>query len=161
VALRDPSDIRDSISYQLHCPSDVSTAIFHYLPRQRRRAGENGRAIRQADSTKNRKRKHAPLIVDGPASKNKQIVLNVDFSLCAQRPAQFDIRPESHAVCCYFFIKSSTALVMAMSPVRMVGSGTGANLLECKLGNGVPVFLLSAAFAGSTAPTLNMNAGIE
>src|SRR4051812_42869651 len=61
----------------------------------------------------------------------------------------------------YFFIRSSTALVIPMIPVRIVGSGTGANLLECRLGNGVPLFLLSAAFAGSTAPTLNINAGIE
>jgi hypothetical protein len=61
----------------------------------------------------------------------------------------------------YFFISSSTAFVIPINPVRIVGSGTGANLLECKLGRGAPVFLLSAAFAGSTAPTLNMNAGIE
>jgi hypothetical protein len=38
-----------------------------------------------------------------------------------------------------------------MMPTRIVGSGTGANLLECKLGSGVPFFLLSAIFAGSTA----------
>src|SRR5438045_8838397 len=51
---------------------------------------------------------------------------------------------------------------MPMMPVRIVGSGTGANLLECRLGSGgAPGFLLSATFAGSTAPTLNMNAGIE
>ena len=62
----------------------------------------------------------------------------------------------------YLFIKSITALVMPMIPVRIVGSGTGANLLECRLGNGVaPGFLLSATFAGSTAPTLNMKAGTE
>jgi hypothetical protein len=30
----------------------------------------------------------------------------------------------------YFFIKSSTAAVIATIPVRIVGSGTGANLLE-------------------------------
>jgi len=28
----------------------------------------------------------------------------------------------------YFFIKLSTALVVAIMPVRIVGSGTGANL---------------------------------
>ena len=61
----------------------------------------------------------------------------------------------------YFFIKSSTAATIPTMPVLIVGSGTGANLLECKLGKGVPLFLLSATFAGSTAPTLNMNAGIE
>ena len=52
----------------------------------------------------------------------------------------------------YFFINSNTALVIPTMPTRIVGSGTGANLLECALGNGVPVFLLSAIFAGSTAP---------
>ena len=35
----------------------------------------------------------------------------------------------------YFFIKSSTALVIATILVRIVGSGTGANLLGCKLGS--------------------------
>jgi len=39
-----------------------------------------------------------------------------------------------------------------MVPTRIVGSGTGANLLECTLGSGVPVLLLSAILAGSTAP---------
>src|SRR5919204_66230 len=34
----------------------------------------------------------------------------------------------------YFFNKSSTAVVIPMIAVRMVGSGTGANLLECDLG---------------------------
>jgi len=52
----------------------------------------------------------------------------------------------------YFFISSSTASVMATTPSLIVGSGTGANLLECKLGSGAPVFSLSAIFAGSTAP---------
>ncbi len=54
----------------------------------------------------------------------------------------------------YFFIKSSTAAVIATTPVRMVGSGTGANLLECRVGSGAaPGFFDSANFAGSTAPT--------
>lgn len=53
----------------------------------------------------------------------------------------------------YFFISSSTAVVIAIIPVRIVGSGTGANLLECKLGRCVPVLLLSAIFSGATAPT--------
>src|SRR5438876_10903051 len=61
----------------------------------------------------------------------------------------------------HFFSSSTTALVIPIIPVRMVGSGTGANLLECKLGNGVPLFFDSATFAGSTAPTTNMNAGRE
>ncbi len=38
----------------------------------------------------------------------------------------------------YFFIKSRTALVMALTPVRMVGAGTGANSLECGPGRRVP-----------------------
>jgi len=54
----------------------------------------------------------------------------------------------------YFFIKSSTAAVIATIPVRIVGSGTGANLLECKLGRGdAPGFFESAILDGSTAPT--------
>src|SRR5437588_12958383 len=62
----------------------------------------------------------------------------------------------------YFFIRSSTAAVMATVPVRIVGSGTGANLLECKLGGGdAPGFFDSAIFAGSTAPTWKSTAGIE
>jgi hypothetical protein len=48
-----------------------------------------------------------------------------------------------------------------MMPTRIVGSGTGANLLECKLGSAVPLFLLSAIFAGSTAPIQKSQAGIE
>src|SRR5207237_3676911 len=62
----------------------------------------------------------------------------------------------------YFFIKSSTATVIATIPVRIVGSGIGANLLECKLGNGVaPGFFDSAIFCGSTAPTWKSTAGTE
>src|SRR5438874_503179 len=50
----------------------------------------------------------------------------------------------------------------ATMPVRIVGSGIGANLLECKLGNGAaPCFLDSAIFCGSTAPTWKSTAGIE
>ena len=49
--------------------------------------------------------------------------------------------PEKTGSLCYFFINSSTALVIPTMPVRMVGSGPGANLLECRLGNGAPVFL--------------------
>jgi len=61
----------------------------------------------------------------------------------------------------YFFINSSTALVIPITPTRIVGSGTGANLLECRLGRGVPFFLLSAIFAGSTPPIQKSQAGIE
>jgi len=54
----------------------------------------------------------------------------------------------------YFFIRSSTAAVIATIPVRIVGSGRGANLLECKLGSGdAPGFFDSAILVGSTAPT--------
>src|SRR6266567_5654963 len=60
-----------------------------------------------------------------------------------------------------YFITSSTALVIPMMPTRIVGSGTGANLLEYRLGSGTPVFFDSATFAGSTAPTTNMSAGME
>ncbi len=62
----------------------------------------------------------------------------------------------------YFFIKSSTALVIATMPVRIVGSGTGANLLECRLGSGAPPgFFDSAIFSGATAPTWKSTAGME
>ena len=61
----------------------------------------------------------------------------------------------------HFFINSSTAVVIPIMPVRMVGSGTGANLLECRLGNSFPSFLYSAIFAGSTAPMWKSTAGIE
>ena len=47
----------------------------------------------------------------------------------------------------HFFIKSSTAAVIATMPVRIVGSGTGANLLECKVGSGgAPGFFDSRYF---------------
>ncbi len=61
----------------------------------------------------------------------------------------------------YFFSRSSTTLVIATIPVRIVGSGTGRNLLECNEGRLAPVFFASATFSGATAPTLNMKAGIE
>ena len=52
----------------------------------------------------------------------------------------------------HFFINSSTAVVIPTMPVRMVGSGTGANLLECRPGNSFPSFLNWAMFSGATAP---------
>src|SRR5512138_1636478 len=52
----------------------------------------------------------------------------------------------------YFFINSSTTDVMAFTPVLRVGSGTGANKLECKEGSGLPDCLLAATLTGSTAP---------
>ena len=57
----------------------------------------------------------------------------------------------------HFFISSSTAAVIPITPVRIVGSGTGANLLECRVGNSFPVCLYSAIFAGSTAPNVKIN----
>src|SRR5207247_826706 len=39
---------------------------------------------------------------------------------------------------------SNTAAVMAVTPVLRVGSGTGANWLECSGGSGLPVLSLSA-----------------
>src|SRR5215218_6805961 len=38
--------------------------------------------------------------------------------------------------------RSSAAPVIAVTPVLMVGSGTGANLLECSEGSGVPLLWL-------------------
>src|SRR5436309_12745476 len=49
----------------------------------------------------------------------------------------------------YFFINSSTALVMPMIATRIVGSGTGVNVLECILGNSFPSFSNCAIFSGS------------
>ena len=60
----------------------------------------------------------------------------------------------------YFFISSRTTPVMAFMPVRSVGSGKGANRLECKEGRGFPDFRLASTFAGSTAPSQNITEGI-
>jgi putative ABC transport system permease protein len=60
----------------------------------------------------------------------------------------------------YFFIKSSTAEVIAFIPVRRVDSGTGANSGECNDGSGAPVSLFAFTFDGSTAPSQNIAAGI-
>jgi hypothetical protein len=66
----------------------------------------------------------------------------------------------SEGVAPYFFIKSNTALVMDFTPVRSVGSGTGAHNLEWSPGSGTPVDRLSASFTGSTAPKANWQIGI-
>ncbi len=58
-----------------------------------------------------------------------------------------------------FFIKFSTAPLIAFTPVRIVGSGTGANSLECGPGSGVPFSFASFNFCGSTAPSQNMLMG--
>jgi len=60
----------------------------------------------------------------------------------------------------YFFISSRTTPVMAFMPVRSVGSGKGANRLECREGRGFPDFRLASTFAGSTAPSQNITDGI-
>src|SRR5262245_51679954 len=60
----------------------------------------------------------------------------------------------------YFFINSSTTEVIAFTPVLSVGSGSGANKLECNDGRGLPDCLLAATRAGSTAPKLNSKLGI-
>src|SRR5205814_9593607 len=74
-----------------------------------------------------------------------------DLSNCA---AQFGgCRPVSSSD--YFFIKSSTAAVMATMPVRIVGSGIGANLLECKLGNGAAPGFLDSAILDRKSTRLN------
>src|ERR1700745_2902629 len=49
----------------------------------------------------------------------------------------------------HFFIKSSTAPLIALTPVRTVGSGTGANSLECGPGSRVPFSLASFNFCAS------------
>ena len=60
----------------------------------------------------------------------------------------------------YFFINSSTAAVIARTPVRRVGSGSGSNRLECSDGKGLPDFRLASTLDGSIAPSQNMKAGI-
>ena len=45
--------------------------------------------------------------------------------------------------------------------IEMGETGTVRVYRREKDGSGVPVFFDSATFAGSTAPTLNMNAGME
>lgn len=72
------------------------------------------------------------------------------------------LRPDFTFFPDYFFIKSSTALVIAMMPVLIVGSGTGANLLECRLGSGgASGFLEAVIFSVATAPTWKSIAGME
>ena len=52
------------------------------------------------------------------------------------------------------------ASVMAVTPVRRVGSGDGAKNGECAEGSATPVRSLSATFAGSYAPSQKMTAGM-
>jgi len=58
------------------------------------------------------------------------------------------------------FIKSKTAAVIDLTPVRSVDSGTGAKRAECNDGNGGPPSLLAFTFTGSTAPSENVTDGI-
>src|ERR1051326_4206777 len=58
--------------------------------------------------------------------------------------------PENAKTQTHFFINSSTAAVIALTPVRKVGSGKGSNKLECSDGRGLPDFLLASTLAGST-----------
>ena len=67
---------------------------------------------------------------------------------------------EATPVGVYFFINSSTAAVIAFTPARMVGSGTGAKSAECNEGTGFPLRLFSANTFGSVAPNQNIIAGI-
>src|SRR6185503_12157054 len=53
----------------------------------------------------------------------------------------------------YFFINSSTAEVIALTPVLNVGSGTGAKSAEWRPGNGTPDSRLCLTLAGSEAPS--------
>ena len=54
-------------------------------------------------------------------------------------------------------MRSSTAAIIPIIPVRIVGSGTGANLLECRVGNSFPACLNSAIFAGIDCAEVKIN----
>src|SRR6185369_18004546 len=60
----------------------------------------------------------------------------------------------------YFFINSSTAEVVAFTPVLSVGSGTGANRAEWRPGSATPDSRLAFTFAGSDAPSQIIVAGM-
>src|SRR6185503_11656887 len=55
---------------------------------------------------------------------------------------------------------SSTAAVIAVTPVLIVGSGTGRYRLEWRAGSGLPVRSLSTTRSGSTEPSQKMQMGI-
>src|SRR5260370_24181726 len=55
----------------------------------------------------------------------------------------------------------STASVIAVTPVWMVGFGTGANSGEWLPGSGVPLLLAAAHFSGSYTPILNIINGMS
>ena len=80
--------------------------------------------------------------------------------LCALAPLRASFHPKTPGSKSHFFINSSTAVVIALIPVRKVGSGCGSNKLECNEGRGFPDFAAAATLAGSTAPNQNMKAGI-
>ena len=56
----------------------------------------------------------------------------------------------------YFVNAAFVAAVMALTPVAIVGSASGAKRGECKLGKSLPL----ATLAGSTAPSQKMKLGI-
>src|SRR5258708_1363603 len=66
----------------------------------------------------------------------------------------------SYTLKLYFFINSRAAAVMAFTPVRIVGSGTGQKRLECREGSGTPVFCLLGMGAGLTPPPFGFKAGV-
>src|SRR6266508_6238172 len=55
---------------------------------------------------------------------------------------------------------SNAATVSEDTPIRIVGSRSGANSEEWREGRGAPVFRADSYFAGLTAPTLNWRAGM-
>jgi hypothetical protein len=56
--------------------------------------------------------------------------------------------------------RAIAASVIAVIPVRRVGSGNGAKNGECGEGSATPVRSLSTTFAGSYAPSQKITAGI-
>jgi len=88
--------------------------------------------------------------------------IEIGFSLCLGVFARDCFKPmaKTRRSDTHFFINSSTAVVIALIPVRRVGSGSGSNKLECRDGRGFPDFLLASTLDGSIAPSQNMKAGI-
>ena len=58
-------------------------------------------------------------------------------------------------------MSDSTTDAIAVTPVRRVGSGTGANRLECSDGSGAPVARLYASRYGAVAPPRKRTVGIS
>ena len=85
------------------------------------------------------------------------LIAPIGYDSCARFPKLNAVYPLDP---CYCFINSNTAAVIALMPVRNVGSGRGWNKLECSEGSGLPDCRLAATFAGSTAPSQNITLGI-